>query len=236
MLRRLVGPATTYYLKVLSYNPIAYWPLWEASGDVAHCLVNSAQNGAYTGVTLGQPGIGDGRTCPLFNGATDFVDVYTTTFRDAFNGAEGTAIIWAKVFDVGVWTDETSRYWLRFLADTQNTVWIGRIGLDERYHHRYEAGNVPETVNKTGITTTDWMLAGITWSKTADEFKAFYNGTQISTTQTGLGTWVGTLASAFAVIGATENDATAPFFGWLAHCAVCDRSLTPTQMADLAIV
>ena len=43
-------------------------------------------DGAYTGVTLGQDGIGDGNTCPLFDGANDFLDFYSAGFSSAFNG------------------------------------------------------------------------------------------------------------------------------------------------------
>ncbi len=50
-----------YFRKVLSHRPIAYWPLWEASGSVAFDLAGNALHGAYTGVTLGQVGVGDGR-------------------------------------------------------------------------------------------------------------------------------------------------------------------------------
>ena len=43
----------------------------EASGtDMIDAV--AAHNGTYTGVTLGQPGIGDGLTCPLFDGANDY--------------------------------------------------------------------------------------------------------------------------------------------------------------------
>ena len=56
----------TYYKKVLATEPanlLAYWPLNEGSGSVADNLEGTAaRDGAYTGVTLGQAGIGDGWT------------------------------------------------------------------------------------------------------------------------------------------------------------------------------
>ena len=63
-----------FYRKVLDYRPIAYWPQWESAGSAARCLVNTAQNGAYTGVTLGQPGAVDGDLCPYYDGANDYTN------------------------------------------------------------------------------------------------------------------------------------------------------------------
>ena len=50
--RALLGGSGGYNEKVLRTGPIAYWPQDETSGTVARCLVNPAQNGTYTGVTL----------------------------------------------------------------------------------------------------------------------------------------------------------------------------------------
>ena len=98
-----------YYEKVLgiqSANMLAYWPVWEASGAVADNIEGTAaRDGAYTGVDLGQPGIGDGNTCPWWDGANDYCNIYSTSLRDAFNGAEGTIACWAKVNSAAVWTD-----------------------------------------------------------------------------------------------------------------------------------
>jgi len=94
---------------VLGYSPIAYWPLWEASGAAAEDISGNGFDGAYTGVTLGQDGIGDGNTCPLFDGTNDFLDFYSAGFSSAFNGELGTIAFWMKVFNAGVWEDGISR-------------------------------------------------------------------------------------------------------------------------------
>jgi len=62
------GGLSFYANKVAGYNPapIAYWILGEAAGAAAACQINAAQDGAYTAVTLGQAGIGDGSTAALF--------------------------------------------------------------------------------------------------------------------------------------------------------------------------
>ncbi|MFV1969356.1 MAG: hypothetical protein ACC628_28375, partial [Pirellulaceae bacterium] len=61
--------------------------MWEASGSISDDLSPQGNDGAYTGVTLGQPGIGDGRTCPLFDGANDYNNIYSAALNTDFDGA-----------------------------------------------------------------------------------------------------------------------------------------------------
>lgn len=112
-----------YTDRVLAYSPIAYWPLNEASGGTAEDLSGNNYDGSYTGVDLGQTGIGDGNTAPYFDGTNDYVNIYSTGFRDVFNGAEGTVVIWAKVFNADVWTDGNVRYPTEFRVDGSNYVY-----------------------------------------------------------------------------------------------------------------
>jgi len=76
-----VGPAMPIYVVsgylpsaygalVQSLGPIAYWPMDEQSGTVAVDQSGNGRNGAYTAVTLGQPGMGDGRTAASFDASS----------------------------------------------------------------------------------------------------------------------------------------------------------------------
>lgn len=235
MMRLGVGGAGGYSAKVLGYSPIAYWPLWEASGSVAECLVNPLQNGAYTGVTLGQEGIGDGNTCPLFDGLTDFVDIWTATFRNAFSGTEGTAMIWAKVFNVGVWTDGQWRALLNLRADANNTLWFVSTDTNNRLRFRYTAASAIRNRDRDGMTTTDWMVLAITWSVLANEVKFYFNGVQEGAISTS-GVWVGLLDNTRTLIGGHSTTPTNPWHGWLGHCIAFDRALPQPTVLDLATV
>src|SRR3990172_10333685 len=116
---------TPYYQKVLRTQRdylLAYWMQAEGSGAVALDTSGNSRTGAYTGVDLGQAGIGDGKTCPWFDGANDYNNVYTTSLRDAFNGSEGTVAIWAKVNSAAVWTDGANRIIFRLRVDGNNYV------------------------------------------------------------------------------------------------------------------
>ena len=226
----------TYAEKVLSYGPIAYWPLWEAAGPTAECLVNSpAQDGTYTGVTLGQPGIGDGNTCPFFDGTNDYVDIWSAAFAAAFNGSEGTLAYWVKGFNVGVWTDSVIRQTVRILADGNNLIDGGaRDPADNnRLVNYFRAGGTWENRSNVGITTVDWFFLTMTWSALADEVIYYWNGAWLET-DVGLGAWAGAPAANNTVIGARVIPVGSPWYGYLAHSQVYDYAAPPTVVADLA--
>ncbi len=226
-----------YHQRVLATDPIAYWPLDEDQGTVAHCWVNPAQNGAYTGVTLGQSGIGDGRTAPFFDGANDYVDIWSAAFAAAFNGNEGTLAQWVRVFNVGVWTDAVVREAVRIWADGNNLV-TGAT-RDPANNNRLvtyrRAGGGWENQSSLGMTTIDWFHTAITWDTVADEVIYYRNGAWLET-DGGLIAWAGAPAANSTVIGARVIPIGSPWHGYLAHTAVWDTPLTPTQIADLAVV
>lgn len=230
--RRLGNP---YYKKVLGYNPIAYWPLWEASGGVAECLVNPAQSGAYTGVTLGQPGVGDGRTAPFFDGANDYVNIFSAALDAVFNGSEGTMMVWARVFNAAVWADGLQHF-LFNLSDNfnNNYVFCRKKGINTVQVQRV-AGGVGPTVSWLPGPSTAWLHVAATWSVGATVKWIYGNGAPIGSAVIA-GGWVQNFDNTKVVVGAYTTVPTFPWYGWLAHCAAWDMVLTPTQIADLAVI
>jgi hypothetical protein len=230
------GGGLTYDGKVLGTSPIAYWPLWETSGLVANCLVNSAQNGTYTGVTLGQPGIGDGNTAPFFDGTNDFVSIFSAAFNLAFNGSEGTYAGWFKVANAGVWTDGTTRYTFVLLQDVTDRIYGSRIGgINNQINHIYAAGGVTKTRGVAGLSFINWMHWAITWSAAADEMKTYLNGIQQGATLNGLGVWAGgPLDPTQTLIGARTNAPATLWHGYAAHNAVWATALPQPTILSLA--
>ena len=234
------GAGASYSDKVLGYGPIAYWPLWEAAGATAECLVDSpAQDGTYVGVTLGQTGIGDGNTCPLFDGANDYVDQLSAALAGVFDGNEGTILAWTKVFDAGVWTDGLVRRAFCFAADGLNIQYLTKDDVNNAFWYRRKGGNVASLVIEGGLASTDWIVYGMTYSLSTGltgEMRAYRNGLQIGLTQVNLGTWAGGLADWSTVIGAGSEAPDFPWHGYLAHCMVFDRALPQPTILDLATV
>lgn len=227
-----------YLAKVLgteASNLIAYWPLNEASGTNAdNAEGTAARDGTYNGVTLGQPGIGDGETCPSFDGSNDYVSIYSDSLRDAFNGAAGTVALWAKVSGAGVWSDGQNRRAIKITVDGSNNVYIGKTSGNVMIW-AYTAGGTSDAIT-AARSPTGWVHLGITWDAAADQVMAYYTGSQEGATQTGLGTWAGNIVNSGTIIGAENNTPAFPWDGLLAHVAVWTKALSAAQIASLAVV
>src|SRR3990167_7371304 len=139
---------------------IGYWPGSEEAGTVAVDYSGNGYNGVYTGVTLGQEGTGDGLTCPLYDGANDFMQP-PAGFRTALNVSEGTIGLWAKVSGAGVWTDATTRNLFFLSTDATNRILLRRSTTNNQLSHAYVAGGTTESVTFT-TSTIDWFHTAIT--------------------------------------------------------------------------
>ena len=224
-----------YYKKVLSTSGLlAYWPLWEASGTTVTDIAN-ARNGTYTGVDLGQTGIGDGRSCPLFAGA-DVANVYSAALAGAFSGQKGSLMAWIRVASAGVWTDSTYRYAFVFAADGQNEIWLRRNSTSNQLYHQYAANNVGEGFAESGLSTTNWLCYIYTWEAPTPGFSVYKNGVQVGSTQTIAGTWAGSLGSALTTVGAEDTTPGYPWSGYVAHVALWNAVLPIGEIVRLSVV
>lgn len=239
--RRVLGGA--YYQKILSADPIAYWPLWETSGLIARDLVADlrapdagSKDGTYVGATFdpSYDGIGDGNTAPFFDGVNDRVEVFTTAFRDDWNGAELSVAMWFKV-NPGAWTDSANRRTFSFLADANNFAEFEKQPADNDARWIYRAGGTYSIITLSGETSEEWVHLALTASASDDEVIAYIHGSIQGAPAVGLGTWAGPLVDLKSVIGAQEGTSS-PWHGWLAHVAVFDTVLSGPDIAVLATV
>ena len=228
-----------YAPKVLSVeraNLLAYWPLWEPAGSVAVNLEGTAaRNGTYSSVTLGQPGIGDRRTCPLFNGTSGHVDIYSDSFRDAFDGDLYSVLIWIKVFDSSVWSDNYRNFYLlgADAAPVENRVRASIESTDNQYECLREANN-SQRRRQVPNTTLDWFNSVHTVDDGGDEIKTYLNGVQQGVTSAASGNWVGSLINTATYIGSGPDGDGELMHGWLAHMAVWNKVLTQAQITYLS--
>lgn len=226
-----------YTNKVKALGPIAYYPQAEPSGTTIVDESGNGRNGTYVGVTLGQPGIGDGRTAAGYGGVMSYGNIYSASLAGAFNGAEGSLVTEARVANAGVWTDGAFRDLVRILVDANNFVALFKTNTNNTLSVGQTAGGVSKTIstNALGGTTIPFSVA-LTWSKTADQVKIYINGTQIGSTLTGLGTWTGSLSPTRTTIGATSTVPTVVWHGILPHTAIFNRALSAAEIASLAVV
>jgi hypothetical protein len=227
-----------YWQRVMALNPIAYWPLWEKSGTVAHCLVNPAQNGGYNsdvGVWPVGTGIGDGNTAPYFDGSNDFVDLLNAATQAAANTAttEGAVSIWFRVANAAAWTDGQYRAAFAFVDDANNRYVHYKSNANNSTYSLHYAGGTAAVHTEGGLSSTDWLHFAITWSETADEVKYYLDGALLAT-DTAIGTWNGDGSWTPMIIGAASYGPGNVWHGWLAHCALFNQALGQPAIVALA--
>jgi hypothetical protein len=195
--------------------------------------VMAKANGKYTGVTLGQPGIGDGFTCPLFDGATNITNVFSSGQQVGFNPLAGTLSAWFRMSASGVWTDGAVRYLMVFSVDANNEVSIHKPTTNNRLRYFTAMGGTNKFVDVT-TSSTAWNHVALTYDKMADAAIAFINGVQSGATQTGLGVWAGSIVANKSNIGAGTVTPSLIHSGFLEHAAYHNIALVPAQIQQLA--
>lgn len=230
--------AMTYTEKVLSYSPIAYWPLTELSGLVAdNAEGTAARDGTYSGVTLDSAdGPIVGTRAGRWDGVNDYCNIYSASLNGVFNGAEGSLVAWVKVFDAGVWTDGSARVVVRIGADSTNYYQLWKNSTNNQLIYQRWSG-IQDVVVQSSVSPTAWFNMAVTWSQAADQFKAYYNGVQVGVTQTGLGAWTLALNSNLCSIGSNSIAVPANVFnGHISQVAVFASALSGAAILDLATV
>lgn len=201
--------------------------------DVSVTEVNPL-NGTVSGATMGATGIGDGETSYSFDGSNDYVNIYSSEINSVFNPDAGTLLAWAKVSDAGVWEDGSYRAITYLAADANNQIKLLKWTTNNQMAFGITSGGTSKSVYDTSLNgSTNIFMVAMMWDKTADEFKAFINGSQVGTTQTGLGTWVGNLSSTGTILGGGNTTPIYPWSGSIGHTALWNTALTPTEIAAL---
>lgn len=238
---RPIGRSTAvpWYLSggIASANCVAAWALDEASGATATDATGHGYNGTYVNATLGQTGIGDGKTAISLSGSAGVrgVNVYSAGLASAFNGAEGSISMFFKVSNIADWTDGAERNILYLGADGTNFVYLSKKSQSNKIWFGYQAGGTYDTVDAQYYNATGWVHIAITWSKSADQLKAYLNGVQQGATQTTLGTWAGALASIKCMIGSGQSNADNGLWkGSLARVSLYNVALSEAQIQALA--
>lgn len=234
------GPKRENYMQkaqaIAPANLIALWPLSELSGTTAFDQSGNGRNAAYVNSpTLGQTGIGDGGTAPLFVPASNtYVNTYSVSMANAFNGQEGTFAIWFKVRAASVWTDAANRCLMLIAVNGSNLLTLRKTTTNNQLLWQLTAGGTSKTANITYSATT-WTHLAISWSKSGNAIKVYVNGTQSGATVTGIGTWSGTPIDGNCFLGA-QADNFALWDGYEALGGLWSTPLSDAQILSLATV
>ncbi|MEP7167548.1 MAG: LamG-like jellyroll fold domain-containing protein [Candidatus Woesebacteria bacterium] len=225
-----IAAATQIQFGTSTINTGEYVEFDDVSVTEVDPLIARPGNGVVRGTATGANG--HLATAYTFDGVDDEVNLYSADLNSVFNQSEGTAIVWAKVSSAAVWTDGASHYITLYRADVNNKVELFKTTTNNQLTIRYVANNVVSGANFTA-SPTDWFQTAITWSKTSDQVKVYFNGAQQGSTATGLGTWVGNLNSGTTVAGASSNAGLLPWSGMINDVRLYNRALSASEVLAL---
>lgn len=224
-----VNTGTAIRLLVSGVTADGQYAEWD---DVSVVEVSPLVGRPTNGVTLGASSGTGGHLSNAysFDGTNDNVNIYSSDVNSVFNPDEITVVAWAKVSGAGVWSDGTTKLIALLRADINNTYAIYKSGTNT-VNFQIISGGVNKDIAVGSISNTGWMQLILTVSKANNEAKAYINGVQVGSTQTGLGTWVGNLTSTTSLIGALSSAGSNPWSGLINDVRLYDRALTAEEIA-----
>ena len=174
--------------------------------------------------------------CPDTNGGIAYFDACEDRRIDGFLGDKGTIIVPTRVSGAGIWADGLGRWLFHFGVDANNFITIRRIAAAGSIEFVYDSGGVHLSQVTAGLDSVVFDYYGITWDISAGatgEVMYYINGVASGATDVGLGTWLGDLAAANAVIGA---ESTVPAWEWSGNIGpvpLWSDALSPDEMRYL---
>lgn len=207
---------------------IAHWKFDENNGSTAFDSTGEGNNGTITNATWSSGKFGSSLH---YDGSGDWTNIYSAGFNTDFDGNEGTVSMWIKPTNAAVWTDSTQRYFINLFADSNNRIVISKQTNDNQIGFFHLGGGTTKSILISNFSPTEWTHLALTYSDSGDEVIAYVNGEQVGTTQTGVGTFTGSLGSSNTVIGAYQSSG--DFFIWdgsIDDVRVYTQALTPGQI------
>jgi hypothetical protein len=232
-----VNPSyTSKILAIFGANIAAWWKMAEPSGTTSIDSSGHGVDGLYTGVLLGQAGMGDGLTSGYWDGINDRDYVYAGgAINSVFNGNEGSFMAWAKYS--GVWVDVEQRVICWFYVDGNNLIALYKQTDGKVTALRNASGNLLFSRTPGEWSGAGWQHFGATWSKSADRLRLYINGAQIGADVSGLSTFSGALAAGYTALGSPDSIGSGTIWqGYLAHALLLDREATAGEMAQVVIL
>lgn len=225
-----------YTQKVLAYvPPTAYWDLNDLTGLVAKDL-GGVYNGAYSGVLLGQTGMGDGKSSIYFDNNNDYMHFYSPGFAGVFSGNLYTVAGWLKVYNAAVWSDGLIHDFFFIRTDANNNCFVRLSGGYIQFNRTGGGSSKQWNVTTAGQPTT-WFHVAMVCDQANDVVKSYINGTDYTPAITGNLSWSGALDSNYSLLGGSiANPAIMihEWYGWMQHFVYYNRALSPSEVLILA--
>jgi hypothetical protein len=230
-------------------NGVTYWDDFEIIPSAS----TNPTAGNYRGATLGQPGIGDGRKSPLFDGINDWANLRNADgintaaevnqLQALLEGNEGTLAFWARTTDAGIWTEAgASAYSLLSITTVTppaSLIYFEKWMNENNVISIIYAGMGTQVQLYAGIpigTDTNWFHLCLTWSLSHDRVKVFVNAAannHPSWEGTGLGAWTITKYPAYIDIASRYGGTMYRWPGNMAHLSFWDVELSEAEALAL---
>jgi hypothetical protein len=215
---------TTYEQSLLSLHPLAYWPLNETSGTIAHDVVGN-YNGSYIGgCTLAQTGPGNAifgspSRSVLFDGTSGYVDI-----------PEGPFDITGAITMVA-WVDASSVPSFAGLFGHGDNSW--RMSVDSGGAPGASDGSAIDATSGGSILDGNWHMIAYSYTGIpgngngllyVDGTLAAINNVTTAPAGDGLDVWIG---------GSPDYGTSRLLKARIAHAAVYNQALSSAQLEDL---
>jgi hypothetical protein len=215
-----------YHQSVLSLNPLAYWPLNEASGTTAYDVVGGYNGTYFGGCTLAQSGptnsiFGFPSRSVLFDGSSGYVDI-----------PEGPFNITGPITAVA-WVNMSSSPNFAGLFGHGDESW--RMSINPSGEPGADDGNVPtDATSSSGVNNGTWHMIAYTYNGVVNQPNngslyldgALVANNTITTSPPGdsLDVWIG---------GSPDYETARLINAKVANAAIYTQSLTANQVQDL---
>jgi len=227
-----------YWRKVVSIRPgslYAYWPIWEPSGTDVQDYSGLGDRATSTGLGDRAAGPDGVHQAAEFKGSPSHVNLLSAEFVSRFNGLEGTLLVWLQAATAGLWTDGLERIPIWMAAPLVNFIAMSKGPVNNEFSVWVATSLGYNHVTKAAFAPgTSWFMYGMTWSTSANQLKAFYNGVQDGATSAILGAFAGALN--LALLGSQSTTATKPWLGYLAHVALWNVPLSASEIKSFSEV
>jgi hypothetical protein len=140
-------------------------------------------------------------------------NIYSIALNTFFDGQEGGVIQRLRASDFEAWSGAETRRPLYLNVDGANRIGLQSTVSPNAFNFFYIAGGTTEQTTKSSVSTLDWFTPAMIWSKTNNNFQAYWNGATEGAAQAIAGTWAGALLSTECNIGATNTDALNSYHG-----------------------
>ncbi len=233
-----------YDERILALNPIAFWGLDDTAGIVAVEKVNGgAWNGTYTntdGITLNEPGIGDGNPSTLFNRLNNEngnVAIASAGLSAGYDGDEGTIGMWVKPYNAGTWESGNGSRFFSIQVDFNDRLVLEITGNpSNELRFMREANNVMTQTEDRPYSSLMWQHWMGRWSRSLDTQDLLLNGVSVLEQPTSQDWTGGALDPDVTRIGSFNAAGTAEMDGWLAKAVIFDRRITDIEALSVGRV